>query len=159
MKKQITNQAISIQPVNIYAADHLIYPGTYVPVLNEDELQKEIKLSFKSEPDLAPVNMTELSDSYIIELSIPGVNREDFLIHSDENILTVCVCHKGCSQLSKNDFQKHTFNYGLLDQHIILPFNADAAFISAEYSLGTLRFHIPKNSQPVKNLHTRIVVY
>jgi HSP20 family protein len=148
-----------MQAVNSYKTNHPVYPGAYVPLLNEDELHREIIQSFSGKADLLPVNITELPDLYVVELSIPGVSREDFLIHADENILTVCVCHKGCSLHTKADFKKQAFNYGLLDQHIDLPANADPAFISAEYNSGTLRFHVPKNKKPVKNLHARIVVY
>ncbi len=148
-----------MEKVNSYDRNILIYPGAYVPLLNKDELQKEIKLSFACESDAPPVIITEMIDSYIVELAIPGVNREDFFIHTDENILSVCVCHKGCSQKAKSSLQQHEFNYGLSDRQIILPANADTAFISAEYSLGILRFTVPKNKQPFVNLNTRIVVY
>jgi HSP20 family protein len=148
-----------METVNLYETNRLIYPGSYVPLLNEDELQEEIKRSFKSESDLPPAGITELTDSYIIELSLPGLNREDFLIHADENRLSVCVCHKSCMSWLKAGTEKRSFEFGLFDHHINLPTDADTAFISAEYSLGVLRFHIPKINQPVKNLHTRIVVY
>ena len=143
----------------LYETGQVIYPGQYVPILSEEKLHNEIKHAFKTESVLPKVNITELADSYIAELTIPGVSREDFLIHTDDNILTVCVLHKGCSQQSKSHIPKHEFNYGLCDRHIILPDNADAAFISAEYSAGTLRFHVQKTKHPVKNFHSRIVVY
>jgi HSP20 family protein len=148
-----------METVNLYEPNLQIYPGSYVPLLNKDELQEEIKRSFKSESDLPTAGITELLDSYIIELSLPGLNREDFLIHADENILSVCVCHKSCEPMLKEAPAKQNFEFSLFDHHINLPQDADAAFISAEYSMGTLRFHIPKINQPVKNLHTRIVVY
>lgn len=137
----------------------IIYPGQYVPLLNEDELRKEIKCSFKSESDLPAAVITELPDSYIIELPLPGLSREDFLIQADGNIISVCVCHKACQQRFPEDAEKHCFEFGLYDHHISLPEDADTAFISAEYNLGMLCFHIPKISKPLKNLHTRIVVY
>jgi HSP20 family protein len=137
----------------------LIYPGAYVPLLNEAELKKEVKQSFKIQSELPAARVTELTDSYIVELSIPGLCREDFLIHADENILSVCVCHKSCDQQNKADLNRQSFNYGLFDQHIVLPLNAETAFLSAEYSKGILSFHIPKNNKPVKSLHTKIAVY
>ena len=148
-----------MKPFNRQERNDLIYPGAYVPLLNEAELKKEVKRSFKVQSKLPPVNFTELTDSYIIELSIPGLCREDFLIHADENILSVCVCHKSCKKQHMADLTMQSFNYGLFDQHIVLPLNAETAFLSAEYSKGTLRFHIPKNNKPVKSLHTKIAVY
>ncbi len=143
----------------LYADGCLIYPGVYVPVMNEDELKEEIKQSFDVESVLPPVNIVELADSYIVELTLPGISREDFLIHADNNVLSVCVLHQDSSLKTKGKTEQHGFKYGLFDRHIQLPAHADAAFISAEYTAGTLLFHIPKTSQPVKNLHSRIVVY
>lgn len=143
----------------LYSNDYQVYPGVYVPLLNEDELKEEIKQSFDVESVLPPVNIIDLADSYIVELTLPGINREDFLIHADNNVLSVCVLHKDSSLKTAGKAKQHGFNYGLFDRHIQLPAHADAAFISAEYTAGTLRFHIPKTSQPVKNLHSRIVVY
>ncbi len=142
-----------------YHANAFIYPGCYVPLLNEDEMKEEIKRSFTSESDLPAADLTELADSYILQFSLPGLNREDFMIHADENILSICVCHKSSQLRPGEKPEKKPFQFGLFDHHIYLPANADAAFISAEYSLGVLRFHIPKIDQPVKNLHTPIVVY
>lgn len=141
----------------LYDTEQVIYPGQYVPILNEEAMHKEIEHCFKTEPVFPRVNITELPDSYIAELTIPGVNREDFLIHTDNNILSVCVLHKGYSP--KVDIQTHEFKYGLCDHQIILPGNADTAFISAEYIDGTLWFHVPKTKEPVRNFHSRIVVY
>ena len=148
-----------MQSSNSYSSNAVIYPGQYVPLLNEDELREEIKRSFKCESNLPVAEITELTDSYIIDLPLPGLNREDFLIQADRNILAVCVCHKTCQQRFHEEVDKHAFEFGLFDHHINLPEDADTAFISAEYNLGMLRFHIPKINQPAKNLHTRIVVY
>jgi hypothetical protein len=86
-----------------YETGQVIYPGQYVPILNEEEIQKEIKHTLKTESVFPKVNITELADSYIAELDIPGVNRQDFLVHTDNNILSVCVLHKGCSQKVKSN--------------------------------------------------------
>jgi HSP20 family protein len=142
-----------------YGSNAFIYPGQYVPLLNEDELREEIKCSFKCESDLPEAVITELHDSYIIELPLPGLNREDFLIQADGNILSICVYHKAGRQHLPENAEKHCFEFGLYDHHINLPEDAETAFISAEYSLGILCFHIPKIRQPLKNLQTRIVVY
>jgi HSP20 family molecular chaperone IbpA len=142
-----------------YNANAFIYPGSYVPLLNEDEMKEEIKRSFICESDLPTADLEELADSYKIEFSLPGLNREDFMIHADENILSVCICHKSCQLRASVTSGKKTFQFGLFDHRINLPPDADTAFISAEYSSGTLRFFIPKINQPVKNHHARIVVY
>lgn len=142
-----------------YGNDCQIYPGGFVPLMNEAELQKEINHTFKTESILPPVIISELNDSYIIELTIPGINREDFLIHADDNVLSVCVLHKESCFPDIGKPNRSGFNYGLFNRRIQLPSNADTAFISAEYYAGTLRLNMSKTSRPVKNLHSTIVVY
>ena len=75
----------------LYATDDcLIYPGAYVPLLKEEEIQLALNRSHLGETFLPPVNVTELADSFKVEIVIPGgVKREDFLIRSDENVLSV----------------------------------------------------------------------
>jgi HSP20 family protein len=127
-------------------SDGLIYPGVFVPLLKEKELQKELKKSQKSKTVLPAVNVTELKDSFKVEVSIPGVKREDFLILADENILSVCAIHKDCGLQKGEKSKRHEFNHECFDRHIILPDNADADFISAEYAAGILYLHVPKTN-------------
>lgn len=139
--------------------DCLVYPGCFVPLLKEEDLQLELKRSHNSETVLPPVNVTELADSFKVEISIPGVKREDFLILADENILSVCGVHKDFGLHEGEKFQVHEFNYECFDRHVILPENVDSEFVSAEYRAGILRLFVPKTKHPVKNMHTRIFVY
>ena len=143
----------------LYDTDCLIYPGTYVPVLKEEEVQSGLTRPHEGETVLPPVNVTELSDSFKVEVAIPGVKREDFLIRSDGNVLSVCVLHKEYRLHEGERFQLHEFNYECFDRHIILPDNADLEFISAEYKSGILCLYVPKEKHPAANLHSRIVVY
>jgi HSP20 family protein len=143
----------------LYDSGCLVYPGAYVPLVKEAEVKSALRHSHESEGGLPPVNITELSDLFKIEVAIPGVNREDFHLYSDGNVLSVCVLHKA-SGLNKGErFQLHEFNYECFDRHIILPDNVDAEFAIAEYKSGILCLHIPKTTHPAKNRHTQIVVY
>lgn len=142
-----------------YDADCLIYPGAYVPLMEEKELQEELRRPHEGGTVLPPVNVTELPDSYKIEVAMPGLKREEFQLHIDENILSVCAVHKQRGNRLEESFQLHEFNYECFDRHILLPENADIEFTCAEYKEGILRLYIPKTEKPTKNLHTRIVVY
>jgi len=136
-----------------------IYPGDYVPLLSAREIEEELKLSHEGEALFPPVNITELADSFKVEVAIPGVRREDFLLHTDGNVLFVRVLHKEYLVEGSERFQLHEFNYQCFDRRVVLPDNADAEFMSAEYKAGILRLYIPKSDQPAKNRHTTIVVY
>src|SRR6478735_4755596 len=111
---------------NLYESACEIYPGTYVPLLNEEEVRLALKLSQECDPVVPRVNVLELSDSFMVEMAIPGVKREDILVHSDGNVLSVYVLHKKAGANEEEKFQLHEFNYDCVDRHIILPGNADS---------------------------------
>ncbi|CAN5729876.1 hypothetical protein BH10BAC3_BH10BAC3_05690 [soil metagenome] len=137
-----------------------VYPGAYVPMLNEKEIDKYIHEPHKNELVFPVINMTELNDSFKIEVMIPGVRREDFFIHADDNILTVCVIHKDKElSMSNEQIGFRIADYECLDRHITLPKNVDPEFISAEYKDGTLCMFAHKIKRPNRPLHSTIVVY
>ncbi len=137
----------------------LIYPGAYVPLVKEEEVQAALKRPHEGEIVIPPVNVSELGDLFKVEVAVPGARKEDFLIHSDANVLSVCVLQKDDGSHEGEIFKLHEFNYECFDRHIILPGNADSEFASAEYKEGILRLLIPKSEQPGKNMRTTIVVY
>ena len=148
-----------MENITLYKNDCSIYPGDYVPLLKAEEIEEELKHSHEGEILFPPVNITELADSFKVEVAIPGVRREDFLVHVNENILFVRVLHKEYVLEETERFQLHEFNYQCFDRQVVLPDNADAEFTSAEYKSGILRLYISKTEQPSKNRHTTIVVY
>ena len=134
-----------------------VYPGSYVPFLEDEEVEEVLNRPHRNEIVLPLVNVTELANSFKVEVAIPGVNREDFFIHANENILSVCVIHKDEELLGNVKYD--TSDYECLDRDIVLPENADAEFISAEYKDGILCLHTPKSKRTNHNLHSTIVVY
>jgi len=142
-----------------YKYGYSIYPGEYVPLLNKEEIKEELKQSHQGETVQPPVNLTELNNSFTLEIAIPGVKREEFLIYIDENILSVGVLHERCRGHKSESFHLHEFNYSCFDRHINLPANVDSQFVRAEYAAGILHLDMPKTRQPEKKDHIPVVVY
>ncbi len=136
-----------------------VYPGEFVPMIKEEEVKLQLQRPHSGDSLLPPVNVIEYNDSFQIEMAIPGIKREEFIIHADKNILSVCVLHKECNITADGNIQLHEFNYECFDRSIELPKTADTEFMSAEYREGILYLKIPKSTGISKNLHTRIVVY
>ncbi len=135
------------------------YPGAYMPLLNEEDLQFSLADSHISEGVLPPVNVIELADSFRVRVAIPGVKREHFLVYASGNNLFVCVINKDPELHDGESFQLHEFNYENFNRHIKLPEIADSEFSIAEYKSGILDIYIPKSKQPPKKIFTNIVVY
>lgn len=135
-----------------------VYPGHFVPLFNAEELSKELGQPHEGEMLNPPVNIIEMEDSYKVEIAIPGAKREDFLLSSNDHILTVAVLNRE-AQNSNSQFKLHEYNYRCFQRHILLPEDADTEFSAAEYCSGVLRVFLPKNKQSHLNIHSSIVVY
>jgi HSP20 family protein len=135
-----------------------VYPGKYVPLLNE-KLTAGLKHMPESDTIFLYTNTIELTNAFKFEIAIPGVERDGFRIHTDNNILSICVLHKKTGKPGLQHVPAPEYNYECFDRDIVLPDNVDPDFISAEYKAGILCIHVPKTKQPVKNLYNEIVIY
>jgi HSP20 family protein len=136
-----------------------VYPGNYVPMYNVQEIKNELKsLHIKKEPDY-PVKIKEMNDSYTLQVEIPGVKREDFLLQAEDSILSVCMLHKEAEQFDGANFHFKDLKCNCFNKKIMLPKDTDAVFIRAEYKAGILYLVIPKTNTLDKYGHTSIVVY
>lgn len=136
-----------------------IYPGHYVPGCCEDDLRNEFKKARIMSNGHPPVNISHHEGCIHVEMAIPGMRREDFLVHADGNILSIFVLHREPVYIEEKDFSLHEFNYTCIDRQVVLPDDADLSFISAEYREGILCIVIPKSGKPVQQQHAEIVVY
>ena len=129
--------------------NHSIYPGEFVPVMNEENIIEHSKNAEDDNISLPYVNVKELTDGYEVRVSAPGLSREKLIVYADDKLLLVCtqpnekIIHKGDS------FQRH----------INLPADADTELAVAEYRNSVLHCYIPKTKQLAKYAATRIVVY
>jgi len=151
--KPVMKQSINRKP------DCSIYPGEYVPYLNEKEVKEAINRTDKRDIIHPAVNITEQPSAYKIEVVIPGVERDELIIYANGNILSICAVNNEKINSTLRNLQVQEFSYKWFDRHILLPEDADSTFISAEYRSGIVVIHIPKSSRPVNNPHTRIIVY
>ena len=143
-----------------YSPESSIYPGNYVPVISKDQIWKEMKESHEGDFQIPPVNITEHADSYHIQVAIPGVQREHFLIQSIDNVLTICVLQKSSTEENVQGYHLHEFNYTCFSRHVVLPENVDTSYVYAEYNGGILSIHVSKSKlRSTGNSYSHIVVY
>ena len=157
---QLAPKAKAMKSNNPNKSSYSVYPGEYVPLFKEKYFNEHTKHPHRQKENNLSINIEDLSNCYKIELPVPGVKRENFLIKACGNILTVSVVNIIGEHAIKEKFQLHEFNfqYGS-SRKIALPENADPVFINAEYKAGVLRLYIPKSKQPLKLINTQIVVY
>jgi HSP20 family protein len=93
------------------------------------------------------VNICETQDHYLIEMAAPGLNKEDFNIKLDKNLLTVSVEQKKESNTQDRQYNKREFSYSSFVRSFALPDSADDAQIEASYNNGMLNIHVAKKDE------------
>ena len=93
------------------------------------------------------INVTESDRGYVVELAAPGLKKEDFAVHiNDEGNLTIKMESKDeKKEEDKNTrYLRHEFSYSKYEQTLILPDDVDKDKISAKVEHGVLTVDLPK---------------
>lgn len=135
----------------------LQYPGNFNPPPAIEKLLKELQQegAVISTP---LVNLDEFTDYYKIEIVIPGAGREDILVYIQDNILSVAAAHRPRSGAAQKT-PIHEFDRKCFERHILLPEDADAAFIHAAFREGLLKLYVPKSVNVTLVSNREVVVY
>ena len=104
---------------------------------------------------LPPVNLIESKESYTIELSAPGFNKDDFKIELDNFNLSVSL--EIDDKINETfHYNKREFNYSSFKRSFKLAKYSDIKKIDAAYVNGLLTIQIPKTKEaiplPVKSI-------
>lgn len=132
----------------------------HVPSFFDDTLLRDfftrLPLNEKTKVTLPPVNIRETNEEFFVEVAAPGVNKEDFKIEFDNNVLHL--------QMKKENKQEEAIQYHLMEFHyeafqrsFHLPENkVDGEKIWAKYEHGILLIVLPKKEE-MKMKPARIV--
>jgi HSP20 family protein len=104
-------------------------------------------LDFDKRMATPAVNIIESKDDYRIEVAAPGLDKADFKIDIENNVLTISA-EKEDKQEEKNErFMRREFNYSSFTRSFALPESLDAEKISANHKDGVLNVFIPKKEE------------
>lgn len=103
------------------------------------------------------VNVYETEDHYEIEMAAPGLNKEDFNIKLDKNLLTVSVEQQNQEVKENKQYNRREFSYSSFVRSFALPESADDAQIEAKYNNGVLRILVVKKEE-AKQLPRKIEI-
>lgn len=102
------------------------------------------------------INIVDENDHYKVELAAPGMNKSDFEINVENDILTV----KGKKEIKDEDrndnYIKREFSYAEFSKSFTLPETVNQDKIDANYKSGVLILDLPKldaaKAKPVKEI-------
>lgn len=90
------------------------------------------------------VNVKENGDSFIVEVAASGMDKNDFKIDVEDDVLTISAEKK---QEKKDETEKYTrreFSYNSFSRSFTLPENVNGDQIKASYENGMLVIKLPK---------------
>lgn len=102
------------------------------------------------------VDVLENEKAYEVHVAVPGMNKEDFKLDVNENILTVSGERKFTRENKDGGVRTVETQYGTFSRSFTLPEHVDSGKITAKYNNGILEVNIPKDEK--KALKTTIKV-
>ena len=91
-----------------------------------------------------PVNITDQTANYLVELSAPGYAKTDFAVKLDNNVLTVSTEKKEESITENDKMIRKEFGFKSFKRSFTLNEKIDSDNISAKYENGILKLELPK---------------
>ncbi|HXU26043.1 MAG TPA: Hsp20/alpha crystallin family protein [Bacteroidia bacterium] len=96
------------------------------------------------------VNLSEEEGQYVVELSAPGFDKNDFKIEVNAGILTVSGKHETEKEVKEKNYTRKEFNYGSFQRSFSLPEEINEEAIDAKYENGILKMALPKKEEVKK---------
>ncbi len=96
------------------------------------------------------INVIENEKEYEVELAAPGLTKEDFQIHVDnEGNLQIAMEKKTENKEGKKHgrYLRREFSYEKFAQTLLLPDDVDQEKIEAKMENGVLNVHLPKREK------------
>lgn len=91
------------------------------------------------------INVKESEGAYIVELAAPGMKKENFTVHIDEDGNLVIKMENRHDQQQKHEhYLRRDFSYADFEQTLILPDDVDREKIGASVADGVLTVDLPK---------------
>ena len=95
------------------------------------------------------VNIKENNENFEVEMAAPGMNKDDFKVELDGNLLTIVSEKNQENEVKEGErYSRREFSYQSFQRSFQLPKEVvDADKIEAKYENGVLRLLIPKKEE------------
>ena len=107
--------------------------------------------------NLAPVNIAETANGFNLEVSVPGINKEDIKVNVEKGLLTISYDKKEESKSEEAKTIRREFSHRSFKRSFTVADEVNADAIQAKYENGILKLFLPKKEQ-VKDSPKQVVV-
>ena len=119
----------------------------YVPSVNSD---------YKKNAGLS--NILENGDKYLVEISAPGLKKENVKIELENDILKIYSNLEDSKEEKTENYYRREFFKSSFERNFIMPKNVDKEKISANMEDGILTVSIPKIKEEKKKENITITI-
>ena len=132
----------------------------FLPGFDDDDFLKDF-FDFEGNPSVPEVNVREKQDEYVIELAAPGLDKKDFNVNVQNNVLVISSEKEDKDEKKdENDnFLRREFSYSSFQRSFSLPEGVKPDDIKAKHENGVLYVSIPKKDelkqQPSKQIEIK----
>ena len=92
-------------------------------------------------------NVIENNDAFELDLAVPGMDKNDFRLSLENNLLTISSEKKEEHNEEKTNYTRKEFSYGSFSRSFTLPKSVDPEKIKAVYKEGILGITLPKKEE------------
>lgn len=104
-------------------------------------------------------NILEEDDHWQLELAVPGMDKSDFKIDLENDMLTISTAKSESKEENTDNYKVRQFGYASFTKSFKLPENmVNEEEISASYKDGVLHISLPKRDEAKSNLKRAISI-
>ncbi len=94
---------------------------------------------------LPPVNVSEDREKYQIEVSVPGIDKENIKVTREKDMITISYEQKKSDEYKDKNYHRKEFQSQSFSRSFNLPADVDADKISSKHKDGVLEITLPKS--------------
>lgn len=94
-----------------------------------------------------PVNITESESGYTLEVVAPGLEKEDFRISLEKNLLTIAAEKNGTEEQQGTRTIRTEYQFQPFSRSFTLDEKIDGEAIRAQYVNGVLTLNLPRKAE------------
>jgi len=107
---------------------------------------------------LPAVNIKENEKSFILELAVPGIDKNDLKIDINEDILTISSESKSENEEGKDGYMRKEYSYSSFVRSFYIPENVNRDKIGANYKDGILSVELPKKEEEKNKISRQVKI-
>jgi HSP20 family protein len=112
-----------------------------------EDLFQQYPAASQKEWGNVPVNIKETKDSYQLEVVAPGMEKADFKINVENNLLTISAEKKTENKVENEKHIRKEYSHKAFSRTFTLDDAINTADISAKYDNGILHLTLPKKEE------------